>query len=283
MYIMRGTAGCCGGWKVKTRLCLFQTVEFECWCLWNIKYICFMTSVFTPTNLFQHCNGILMFNFYIHTHTHTQLLWKNTLAINNLLSPLDAFDFSDDSISSATEGQKGSRGGDKSKDSLTGFKKIFSGPKKVQQSCDTLNWQFASSLLKWEKYFALWFCKEWFSWHQTCGSGLARQNTAWDVPLAWMLIVVVLPCREAHLVAQKNTYLLLLWNAYTFWAFHHQFLLWGLFGLSSVSVFTVSTSATQLWTLRLFCEESCRAIVLLAGLWLFVFVSFRHCEILCSC
>lgn len=57
-------------------------------------------------------------------------------AINNLVSPKDAFDFSDDSSPGGTEGQKGSSGkvGEKSKDLVTGFKKIFSGPKKVSKS-----------------------------------------------------------------------------------------------------------------------------------------------------
>ncbi|XP_054885617.1 wings apart-like protein homolog isoform X3 [Poeciliopsis prolifica] len=47
-------------------------------------------------------------------------------------SNTDAFDFSDDSSPGVTEGQKGRTGrqGDKSKDSTTGLKKIFSGPKK---------------------------------------------------------------------------------------------------------------------------------------------------------
>ncbi|KAM3606288.1 uncharacterized protein V6R79_013817 [Siganus canaliculatus] len=47
-------------------------------------------------------------------------------------SNTDAFDFSDDSSPGGTEGQKGRSGkpGDKSKDAATGFKKIFSGPKK---------------------------------------------------------------------------------------------------------------------------------------------------------
>lgn len=57
-------------------------------------------------------------------------------AINNLVSPKDAFDFSDDSSPGGTEGQKGISGkvGEKSKDLVTGFKKIFSGPKKVSES-----------------------------------------------------------------------------------------------------------------------------------------------------
>lgn len=70
--------------------------------------------------------------------THTQLFYCDyflTPAINNLLPPQDAFDFSDDSSPGGTEGQKGSKVGDKSKDPVTGFKKIFSGPKKVRQSC----------------------------------------------------------------------------------------------------------------------------------------------------
>ncbi|KAM9847717.1 wings apart-like protein homolog [Aulostomus maculatus] len=47
-------------------------------------------------------------------------------------SNTDAFDFSDDSSPGGTEGQKGRSGkqSDKSKDTGTGFKKIFSGPKK---------------------------------------------------------------------------------------------------------------------------------------------------------
>lgn len=45
-------------------------------------------------------------------------------------SNTDAFDFSDDCSPGGTEGQKGSKVGDKSKDPVTGFKKIFSGPKK---------------------------------------------------------------------------------------------------------------------------------------------------------
>uniref|UniRef100_H2STT2 Wings apart-like protein homolog n=1 Tax=Takifugu rubripes TaxID=31033 RepID=H2STT2_TAKRU len=47
-------------------------------------------------------------------------------------SNTDAFDFSDESSPGATEGQKGRTGksSDKSKDSGTGLKKIFSGPKK---------------------------------------------------------------------------------------------------------------------------------------------------------
>lgn len=47
-------------------------------------------------------------------------------------SNTDAFDFSDDSSPGVTEGQKGRTGkqSDKSKDSATGLKKIFSGPKK---------------------------------------------------------------------------------------------------------------------------------------------------------
>ncbi|CAJ1067152.1 LOW QUALITY PROTEIN: wings apart-like protein homolog [Xyrichtys novacula] len=47
-------------------------------------------------------------------------------------SNTDAFDFSDDSSPGGTEGQRGRSGkpGDKSKESGSGFKKIFSGPKK---------------------------------------------------------------------------------------------------------------------------------------------------------
>ncbi|XP_038152042.1 wings apart-like protein homolog [Cyprinodon tularosa] len=47
-------------------------------------------------------------------------------------SNTDAFEFSDDSSPGVTEGQKGRPGkqGDRSKDSATGLKKIFSGPKK---------------------------------------------------------------------------------------------------------------------------------------------------------
>lgn len=47
--------------------------------------------------------------------------------------PTDAFDFCDESSPGAAEGQKGRMGksSDKSKDSGTGLKKIFSGPKKV--------------------------------------------------------------------------------------------------------------------------------------------------------
>lgn len=49
--------------------------------------------------------------------------------------PTDAFDFCDESSPGATEGQKGRTGksSDKSKDSGTGLKKIFSGPKKVSE------------------------------------------------------------------------------------------------------------------------------------------------------
>lgn len=61
-----------------------------------------------------------------------------TPAINNPFPPQDAFDYSDDCSPGGTEGQKGSKVGDKSKDPVTGFKKIFSGPKKVQQSCQVL-------------------------------------------------------------------------------------------------------------------------------------------------
>ncbi|XP_039640663.1 wings apart-like protein homolog [Perca fluviatilis] len=55
-----------------------------------------------------------------------------SLAINNLVYPTDAFDFSDDSSPGFAEGQKGRSGkpGDKSKDIGSGLKKIFSGPKK---------------------------------------------------------------------------------------------------------------------------------------------------------
>lgn len=130
------------------------------------------------------CNFVCTCNFLLN-------IFYLTPAINNLLSPQDAFDFSDDSSPSGTEGQKGSKGGDKSKDSLPGFKKIFSGPKKVRLSSYTLKWQFTSNLLEWEKYFSLWFCKKRFSWHQTCYRRLVRGDAACDVPLAWKLIVVV--------------------------------------------------------------------------------------------
>ncbi|CAG10061.1 unnamed protein product [Tetraodon nigroviridis] len=54
------------------------------------------------------------------------------LAVLQVGFPTDAFDFSDESSPGATEGQKGRPGksSDKSKDTSTGLKKIFSGPKK---------------------------------------------------------------------------------------------------------------------------------------------------------
>lgn len=56
-------------------------------------------------------------------------------AVCNLIFPTDAFDFCEESSPGATEGQKGRTGksSDKSKDSGTGLKKIFSGPKKVSE------------------------------------------------------------------------------------------------------------------------------------------------------
>lgn len=53
----------------------------------------------------------------------------------SVVYPTDGFDFSEDSSPGGAEGQKGRSGksSDKSKDTVGGFKKIFSGPKKV---CD---------------------------------------------------------------------------------------------------------------------------------------------------
>lgn len=87
--------------------------------------------------------NILLFNslkefFCAPTHSDFILIIFLTPAINNLFPPQDAFDFSDDCSPGGTEGQKGSKVGDKSKDPVTGFKKIFSGPKKVRQSCQGL-------------------------------------------------------------------------------------------------------------------------------------------------
>ena len=54
------------------------------------------------------------------------------------MSPTDGLDFTEDSSPGAPDGAKGRSGkpGDKSKDHLTGFKKIFSGPKKVKPLVD---------------------------------------------------------------------------------------------------------------------------------------------------
>lgn len=78
-------------------------------------------------------------------HPHTVIviiyffvIFFSTPAMNNLFPPQDAFDFSDDSSPGGAEGQKGSKVGDKSKDPVAGFKKIFSGPKKVRQGCQVL-------------------------------------------------------------------------------------------------------------------------------------------------
>ena len=56
------------------------------------------------------------------------------------MSPTDGLDFTEDSSPGAPDGAKGRSGkpGDKSKDHLTGFKKIFSGPKKVKPLVDVL-------------------------------------------------------------------------------------------------------------------------------------------------
>lgn len=72
--------------------------------------------------------------FFLTSRIYAQLsTYRCPLTHRQFDFPTDAFDFSDESSPGATEGHKGRTGksSDKSKDTGTGLKKIFSGPKKV--------------------------------------------------------------------------------------------------------------------------------------------------------
>ena len=77
--------------------------------------------------------GELIFNLERQSHLNHSGPIHSHIDACALVSATDAFDFADDSSPCGTEGQKGRSGkpSDKSKDVGSGFKKIFSGPKKV--------------------------------------------------------------------------------------------------------------------------------------------------------
>lgn len=158
-----------------------------------------------------------------------------TPAINNPFPPQDAFDYSDDCSPGGTEGQKGSKVGDKSKDPVTGFKKIFSGPKKVRQSCQVLLCSRRTEVTIYVRFilgenilhfgFPKLILQTSNLWWQAGEAG----RSLWRAPCVKAHRCCCVALQGGSFWSTKTPISLLLCNADTFSTFHNQALLQALF------------------------------------------------------